>query len=259
MFTALIAGIDSAIGASVAQHLSLQGWKIFGTSRRPLSDDSTNVFYCDFAEKDSIDDCIKHLLSQDVSLDLIVFCVGILNPIGEFKFANPNDWENNFYINALGPIRFLRGSIKIINSSKSPLIITFAGGGINSAPTNYSAYTISKVALTKAMEIFSAENPEIRFVSLGTGWIKSPIHDQTLAAGNLSGVNQLELLRRIQVDDFQGIESVSEFILWAFNEAGQSITGRNFSLVHDSWGSTKLVSELENDPDKFKLRRIGNE
>ena len=259
MFTALIAGIDSAIGASIAQHLSLQGWKIFGTSRRPLGKDSTNVFHCNFAEKDSIDDCIKHLLSEDISLDLIVFCVGILNPIGDFKFANPNDWENNFYINALGPIRFLRGSINIINSSKSPLIITFAGGGINSAPKNYSAYTISKVALTKAMEIFSAENPEIRFVSLGTGWIKSPIHDQTLAAGNLSGAIHKELLRRIEIDDFQGIETVSEFILWAFNEAGPSITGRNFSLVHDSWGSTKLVSELENNPDKFKLRRIGNE
>lgn len=259
MFTALIAGIDSAIGASVAQHLSSQGWKIFGTSRRPLVDESTNVFYSDFSNKDSIDDCIKNLLSQEISLDLIVFCVGILNPIGEFKLTNPNDWEENFYINALGPIRFLRGSIKMIKSSKSPLVITFAGGGINSAPTNYSAYTISKVALTKAMEIFSAEHPEIRFVSLGTGWIKSPIHDQTLAAGNTSGENRKELLRRLEIDDFQSIESVSEFILWAFNEAGQSITGRNFSLVKDGWGTAKLVSELKNDPDKFKLRRVGNE
>ncbi len=259
MFTALIAGIDSSIGASVAQHLSLQGWKIFGTSRRPLVDESKNVFYSDFSNKDSIDDCINSLLGEEISLDLIVFCVGILNPIGEFKFTNPNDWEENFYINVLGPIRFLRGSMKIIKSSKSPLVITFAGGGINSAPTNYSAYTISKVALTKAMEIFSAEYPEIRFVSLGTGWIKSPIHDQTLAAGNTSGENQKELLRRLEVDDFQSIESVSEFILWAFNEAGQSITGRNFSLVKDSWGTTKLVSELEDDPDKFKLRRVGNE
>ena len=259
MSTALIAGIDSAIGASVAQHLSLQGWKIYGTSRRHLVDDSTNIFYCNFAKRDSIDDCIKHLLSEDISLDLIVFCVGILNPIGEFQLTNSNDWEENFYINALGPIRFLRGSIEMMKSSKSPLIITFAGGGINSAPTNYSPYTISKVALTKAMEIFSGENPEIRFVSLGTGWIKSPIHDQTLAAGNSSGANQKELLRRIEINDFQSIESVSEFILWAFNEAGQSITGRNFSLVHDNWGTSNLISELEKNPEKFKLRRVGND
>ena len=131
--------------------------------------------------------------------------------------------------------------------------------GINSAPTNYSAYTISKVALTKAVEIFSAENPDIRFVSLGTGWIKSPIHDQTLAAGNASGSTQKELLRRIELNEFQSIESVSEFILWSFHVAGQSVTGRNFSLVHDSWGTTELVSELEKNPDKFKLRRVGND
>jgi NAD(P)-dependent dehydrogenase (short-subunit alcohol dehydrogenase family) len=109
------------------------------------------------------------------------------------------------------------------------------------------------------MEIFSAESPEIRFVSLGTGWIKSPIHEQTMVAGSASGLNQKELLQRIEADDFQSIESVSEFILWAFNDAGQSINGRNFSLVHDSWGTPKLVSELENNPDKFKLRRLGNE
>ena len=259
MFTALIAGIDSAIGASVAQQLSSQGWKIYGTSRRSLNKDSANIFSCDFAQKESIDSCLDQLIGEDITFDLIVFSVGVLNPIGEFEFTNPDDWEENFYINALGPIRFLRGSMKMAKSSNSPLVITFAGGGINSAPTHYSAYTISKVALTKAMEIFSAESPEIRFVSLGTGWIKSPIHQQTLAAGSASGLNQKELLRRIEADDFQSIESVSEFILWAFNEAGQSINGRNFSLVHDSWGTPKLVSDLEKDPDKFKLRRLGNE
>jgi NAD(P)-dependent dehydrogenase (short-subunit alcohol dehydrogenase family) len=259
VLTALIAGIDSAIGGSIAEHLSLQGWTIFGTSRRPLDGDSTKIFSCDFAHKESIDDCINKLLSEDISLDLIVICVGILNPIGNFEFANPDYWEESFYVNALGPIRFLRGSMKMINSSKSPMIITFAGGGINSAPARYSAYTISKVALTKAMEIFSAESEKIRFVSIGTGWIKSPIHDQTLAAGEASGANQKELLRRIEINDFQSIESVSEFILWAFNDAGRSVTGRNFSLVHDSWGTPKLVSELENNPDKFKLRRVDNE
>ena len=259
MFTALIAGIDSAIGASVAQRLTLQGWKIYGTSRRLLDKDSANIFSCDFAQKESIDSCLDQLSSEETTFDLIVFCVGVLNPIGEFEFVDPNDWEENFYINALGPMRFLRGSMKMAKSSKNPLVVTLAGGGINTAPTHYSAYTISKVALTKAMEILSAESPEIRFISLGTGWIKSPIHEQTLAAGNASGLNEKELLRRIETDDFQSIDSVSEFILWAFNEAGQSITGRNFSLVHDSWGTSKLVSELENNPDKFKLRRLGNE
>jgi len=259
VLTALIAGIDSAIGASVAHHLSAFGWRVLGTSRRALDENSVGIFACDFSRSESIDRALREINANDAVLDLIVICVGILNPIGEFELVDPDGWEENFYVNTLGPIRFLRGLMPSTNTSSNPMVVTLAGGGINSAPTHYSAYTISKVALTKAMEIFAAERSEIRFVSLGTGWIKSPIHEQTLAAGFSSGPNKDELLRRIAKDDFQSIGSVSEFILWAFNEGGQSVNGRNFSLVHDAWGSPELISELESNPNKFKLRRLGNE
>ena len=38
-------------------------------------------------------------------------------------------------------------------AKKTPTVITWAGGGVNSAPLRYSAYTISKIAQLKMMEL----------------------------------------------------------------------------------------------------------
>ena len=255
----MIAGIDSQIGASVASELISKGWRVIGTSRRLEANKGKEVFYCDFSSKQSIDNCSAILINLKIEIDILVICVGVLNPIGSFEDLDPDVWEVGFYTNALGPIRFIRSLLSLMKSSKNAMVVTFAGGGINSAPTLYSSYTISKVALTKAMEIFAAENSNVRFVSLGTGWIKSPIHEQTLVAGPAAGDNRDELLRRIENNDFEDINKVAEFILWAFDSAGSQVSGRNFSLVHDPWGKSELLSKLKSRPDYFKLRRFGSD
>lgn len=259
MLTALIAGIDSEIGSAISMHLQNSDWKVIGTSRRLDKIKPANVFYCDFSNKESIDGAVSEISIEHQNFDVLIIAVGVLDPIGSFEESDPDNWEQGFYVNALGPIRFIRGMIPYLDSKKMPLVISFAGGGVNSAPSRYSSYTNAKIALTKSMEIIAAEIPRICFVSLGTGWIKSPIHMQTLAAGENAGLNRHELLRRIENNEFGDIDSIGRFVLWAFESAGTSISGRNFSLTKDAWGTEKLILELIEDPDKFKLRRFGND
>jgi CDP-paratose 2-epimerase len=102
VFTALIAGIDSAIGASVAQQLSLQGWKIYGTSRRPLNKDSTNIFSCDFAQKESIDSCLDQLIGEDITFDLIIHSAA--QPSHDWAAKDP---QTDFSVNANGTLNLL--------------------------------------------------------------------------------------------------------------------------------------------------------
>jgi NAD(P)-dependent dehydrogenase (short-subunit alcohol dehydrogenase family) len=146
---------------------------------------------------------------------------------------------------------------KMIKESKKPLII--AGGGINSSPKQYSSYTLSKVSLTKSMELLSSEEPGIKFISLGTGWIDTPIHNQTLNAGASAGSALAETLRRYESKEFVDINKIMEFIKWAESESSDVITGRNFSLQNDNWSSVALREKLLADNDFYKLRRYGND
>ncbi len=258
MSIAFIAGIDSAIGRQIATDLSHSNWRVLGSTRRQASLIDNHNFYCDFSSDGSVDDCITRLAAESLQIDMLILCVGVLDPIGALGDIDFDDWERGFKVNAINPLRFIHGMFSKCLLKENAMVLTFAGGGVNSAPTNYSSYTISKIALTKSMEILAAEYPTRKFVSLGTGWINSPIHNQTLAAGAEAGKNLDELNRRIETHDFQPIESISEFIFWVFQQNAAAISGRNFSLASDSWGNEKLISELLGDFDKYKLRRSGN-
>jgi len=255
---AFIAGLDSVIGRQIATDLNHLNWRVLGSTRRKDSLIDHGNFYCDFSSGESVDSCITQLGAEALQIDMLILCVGVLAPIGVLGNTNFDDWEQGFKVNAINPLRFIHGMLSRCLLKDDAMVLTFAGGGVNSAPINYSSYTISKIALTKSMEILASEYPTQKFISLGTGWINSPIHNQTLAAGAKAGKNLEELNRRLDSRDFQPVESVSDFVLWAYPQAAEAISGRNFSLATDSWGDEKLISELLGDFNKYKLRRSGN-
>lgn len=257
--TALIAGIDSAIGEIIANSLINDAWQVMGTSRRDVTVRNNNSFFCDFSDSDSIDKCASTIIHKSLKIDLLVVAVGLLEPIGKYRDIDFEQWEKGFYVNCIGPLRLINKLLPCLRNQKNSMVLTFAGGGINSSPERYSSYTLSKVALTKSMELLSTEEPEIRFVSLGTGWINTPIHNQTVSAGELAGVVGPETNRRIQSNDFVDINEISKFVAWAYKEAPHVISGRNFSLKNDRWSSSELNEKLQKDSDMYKLRRYGND
>lgn len=259
MSNVFIAGLDSAIGNQLANTLSDLHWSVLGSSRRVVSQKLEGIYFCDFSSQDSVDSCINNLRAKKIKIDLLVLSIGVLKPIGLFNEIGFDDWEEGFRVNCLNQLRLIHGMLGKSLLRKNAMIVTFAGGGINSAPTNYSSYTISKIALTKSMEILAAEFPKKRFISLGTGWINSPIHKQTLEADISAGENLAELNRRLMENDFQPIETVSEFVLWAYSQNIICTSGRNFSLAYDNWKDPDFVNQLEIDINRFKLRRFGND
>ena len=100
--TALIAGIDSAIGKIIASSLTSSSWKVLGTSRRAETVNHSDTFFCDFSEKNSIDECANSILRMYPEIDILVIAIGILEPIGKYSDINFNEWEKGFYVNCLG-------------------------------------------------------------------------------------------------------------------------------------------------------------
>ena len=263
--TALIVGVSSDIGLALANHWASSGIDVIG-SYRTMSDGlllSTDIFkelfHCDFANNDSINSFAHKVATQGIQWDVLVICPGTMNPIGPFSNCNIDEWESGIAINLLSPLRILHGLLGSKRKSKLlPLVIFFAGGGVNSAPINYSSYTTSKIALIKATELLDAELEDVRFSIIGPGWVKTKIHEETLMASERAKSAADETQRRLELGDFNSMDRVIECIDWLLNAPKKIIGGRNFSVVHDQWGDFSLELSLQADPNKYKLRRFGN-
>ena len=55
------------------------------------------------------------------------------------------------------------------------------------------------------------------------------------------------------------MERVIECCNTLINDESNLLSGRNFSVVSDSWDSPKLKKLIENNRDLYMLRRYGND
>ena len=133
------------------------------------------------------------------------------------------------------------------------------GGGTNSAPINFSAYTTSKIALIKTVELLDAEFEDISFTIIGPGWVKTKIHQQTIREELKGLASYKETIRRLEENDFVKMERVVESVKWVLSEKKEVVGGRNFSTAHDMVGSKELREMLLKNKNAYKLRRNAND
>ena len=142
--------------------------------------------------------------------------------------------------------------------SKNASILTWAGPATNNANKYYSAYTLSKIALIKSMELLDHEIKNCKFTILGPGWVKTKIHNTTLK--NKSKVkDSYKLTKKIlnsKSKKLTPFKSVLDCFKWVINSDKKIVGGRNFSVKYDRWASKYLENKLIQNNNIYKLRRF---
>ena len=261
--TAIIIGISSGIGQALGQKWLRDGYKIFGTYRtedktvQDLKNSGATLVNCDLADPASIDHACKEL---SVAWDVLVLCPATLIPISPFTEVDMNDWGKSIDLNFTNQIRVVQAllSSRRKNSKPESCIIFFSGGGINEAPTNYSAYVVSKIAVVKMAEILDVEIPDARFVSIGPGWVDTKIHQETLKAGAKAGRNYNRTVEKMNKQEFTPMEKVLDCCDWIANASKKVIGGRNIHVLYDNWNNPEFEKKLIEDDNLLKLRKYGS-
>lgn len=263
----VIVSISSDIGYNLAKDWLRQGFDVSGTYRKKndycdeLVQMGATLFQCDLSDKLSIDTAINSLKGLK-KWDALIIATGAQEPIGEFLKCNIDDWAKSIEINFTNQLRFFHGLYenRMINSSVFPTFFLFAGGGTNNATVNYSAYTISKIASIKIIELLDAEIQDVSFSILGPGWVKTKIHKATLDAKDLAGENYFKTIDMLSEngDLCYPMEQVIKCCNWIIDSPRELVSGRNFSAVHDPW-ENKEIELIKKDQNNFKLRRFGND
>lgn len=266
--TAIVFSASSDIGTAMCERWVAAGWRVAGTYRtdsaevQALRDKGVSMVACDAADAASVRDACAELRRLAPSWDVMVNGIGTQEPVGPFAKTAFDEWEASIGVNFTAQMRMIHELLPNRNtgSANGPAVLLFAGGGTNNATVNYSAYTISKIALIKMCELLDAEVPDTRFFIVGPGWVKTKIHEATLVAGaELAGDNFEKTKEKLAGGELTPMSDVLDSCDWLIGQPREVVGGRNFSTVFDEWGSADLAEALARDPNMYKLRRAGNE
>jgi short-subunit dehydrogenase len=262
----IVIAASSDIGLELSDYYLTAGHEVIGTYRTyspslaSLEQRGLKAISCDLASQ-RLSESLTYLKSISSNWDNLILCPGTQDPVGPFSSCNFDKWQESINTNFVSQMRVIHQLLPFrrVQSPNGPLVLLFAGGGTNNATHNYSAYTLSKIALIKACELLDAEISDTRFTILGPGWVKTKIHQSTIEAGpSLAGTNYQKTLDKLSGTECNPISKVIECCDWVVNSSRSIVGGRNFSVVFDSWGSPSLDRQLTIDPDMYKLRRSGN-
>lgn len=262
-----IAAISSDIGSALARLYLHEGCEVAGTFRDDTGivdldrDQRVKLIRCDLSRAGALSELASQMTSRDVVWDIFISAVGQLSPIGGFFDTDRDTWLAS--VDANGPMQLglLHAIAPFRNQAGMAKVAFLVGGAISRSFPNYSAYSLGKLQLVKFCELIHDECDDMHAVAVGTGWVATRIHEQTIQAGDAAGDNfdrTREFLARRETGT--SIEDIKACIDWCFAQPRDVTGGRNFSVVHDAWrhGGQALARALAQDTEAFKLRRRGN-
>lgn len=262
----IIISITSDIATAMALRWQKMGWNLCGTyctqgENFSLLKNTIPLVHCDLSDRNSLDTAVKNLTQHMPVWDFIIFATGSQEPIGPFSDTNIDEWMASIHINFLHQMYVLHQLLPYKNPDiTEKAVLFFAGGGTNNTVINYSAYTISKIALIKSCELLDSEIDDVKFSIIGPGWVKTKIHEATLKVGDKwAGHNFEKTKAKLQSDECVSVEQVINSFEWTLSQSKKVVGGRNFSTQFDQWGTAELADLLIKDVNMYKLRRNGND
>jgi short-subunit dehydrogenase len=145
---ALVTGASSGIGLVTAQALRRDGYRVFGTSRKPMPDtaDGITMLICDVINDASVQSVVDGVLSRTGRIDLLVNNAG-LGLFGGAEESSVAQVQALFDVNLFGVIRMTNAVLPSMRRRGNGRIINI-GSILGLIPAPYSAhYSAAKHAI----------------------------------------------------------------------------------------------------------------
>jgi NAD(P)-dependent dehydrogenase (short-subunit alcohol dehydrogenase family) len=145
---ALVTGASSGIGLVTARALRRDGYRVFGTSRRPMADtaDGIAMLVCDVIDNTSVQKAVDEVMSRAGRIDLLVNNAGI-GLLGGAEESTTVQAKAVFDVNLFGVMRMTNAVLPVMRRQGRGRIVNLSSLlGLIPAPFN-SLYASTKHAL----------------------------------------------------------------------------------------------------------------
>ena len=123
---ALVTGASSGIGLVTAQALLNAGYRVFGTSRKPMpSAQGITMLVCDVADEASVRALIEEIMRQVGRIDLVVNNAGI-GLLGGAEESSIAQAQRLFDVNVFGVARVVNAVLPVMRKQKSGRIVNMS-------------------------------------------------------------------------------------------------------------------------------------
>jgi NAD(P)-dependent dehydrogenase (short-subunit alcohol dehydrogenase family) len=175
----LVTGASSGVGQSTARLLSQRGYRVFGTSRNPVSTEpvqSVEMLSLDVRANDSVTSCVETVLSRGSGLDVLINNAGY-ELAGALEELSLDEARAQFETNFFGVMRMVNAVLPFMRRQKRGHIINVSSlSGLSPIPF-LGIYSASKFALEGYTEALRHEvKPfNIRVSMAEPGFLKTPM------------------------------------------------------------------------------------
>jgi len=222
---ALVTGASSGIGLATARALRRDGYRVFGTSRKPMADteDGVTMLVCDVADDRSVQNLIAEVVGRAGQIDLLVNNAGI-GLLGGAEESSAAQAKALFDVNVFGVLRLTNAVLPIMRRQGKGRIVNLGSLlGLIPAPFN-ALYSSSKHAIEGYSESLDHEvrTQGIRVVLVEPGGIRTSFEDNITRADNPLPVYDdartgAETLMREVIDTGDAPEIVADMVVKAAN------------------------------------------
>ena len=123
---ALVTGASSGIGLVTAKALVNAGYRVFGTSRKPVArSQGVTMLICDVTDEVSVRALIEEIMRQAGRIDLVVNNAGI-GLLGGAEESSIAQVQRLFDVNVLGVARVVNAVLPIMRNQKSGRIVNMS-------------------------------------------------------------------------------------------------------------------------------------
>jgi NAD(P)-dependent dehydrogenase (short-subunit alcohol dehydrogenase family) len=187
--TVLVTGVSSGIGKAIATLLSDEGFRVFGTQRKPPQDEQTSkitLLPLDVRDPQSVQSCVDAVLQQAGRIDALINNAGY-TLLGAAEETTLEEAQQLFETNFFGVLRMTRSVLPIFRRQGYGRIVNI-GSAAGFAPTPYQAiYSASKHALEGYSESLDYEVRQfgIRVSVIEPGFMRTNMALNSQLAGHL--------------------------------------------------------------------------
>jgi NAD(P)-dependent dehydrogenase (short-subunit alcohol dehydrogenase family) len=252
----VLTGASSGIGKFLADSLEAKNHELCRIAR---SSQSGFSFQCDVSDWMAVKNCAEQVSTKWKSLDALICCAGIQDPIGPAMEVDPLAWRKNLGVNLDGTFFAIRAFHSLLKQAGARAkVICFSGGGATGARPNFAAYGVAKTGVVRLVEMLATEwqNETADINAIAPGAIFTKMTGEVLKSGaKLAGPKEFEQASKLPRDNAESLGKVMGLVEFLLSPRSDGVSGKLISALWDPW---EKFSEYKSDlaGDIYTLRRI---
>jgi NAD(P)-dependent dehydrogenase (short-subunit alcohol dehydrogenase family) len=201
--------------------------------------------HLDVADRASVDAMVETVERELGPIDLLINNAGYLGAIGPIWEVDPDEWWRVWEVNVLGVMLCCRAVLIGMVARRRGRIINLSSGSVLGPSQAFSAYPVSKTAVTRLTEHLAADAREygVSVFAITPGLVYTPLARQTFESS--AGLKWTSQYRDVYQERHVPPELAAERCLDLATGKGDRLTGCYIQLADDLDDLASRASEIE--------------